>query len=193
MIVKLSELTADQKKQFIKVFGESFFSMVDKKEKYTQKLQVVFGDAFLPQFSYAYLSGEAVAGLVSCSNNTSSAMRFSKAVCKSQFGSILGAINYRFFKSLFGKPFAKADDEGYIDFLCVDKDHRRLGLATQLLNHVYQQTQYKHYLLAVLAKNTGAIKLYKKEGYKIIRDMKELMVRIALKDYVHVMLYSKTK
>ncbi len=193
MIAKLSELNIEQKQQFIKVFGESFFSMVDKKGKYTARLQVVFGDAFLPQFSYAYLDGENVAGLITCSNAQSSAMRFSKAVCKSQFGSILGAINYRFFKSLFGKPFAKAADEGYIDFLCVDKDYRRRGIATQMLNHVYQQTEYKHYLLAVLAKNSGAIKLYEKEGYTIIRDMKELIIRLVMNDYVHVMCCSKTK
>ncbi|MBT3318357.1 MAG: GNAT family N-acetyltransferase [Clostridia bacterium] len=193
MIVKLSELSLEQKQRFVTVFGESFFDMIDKKGKNMKKLQVVFGDAFLPQFAYAYLDGEDVAGLITCSNSQSSAMCFSKSVCKSQFGSILGAINYRFFKSLFGKPFAKADDEGYIDFLCVDSGHRRRGIATKLMNHVYAQTQFKHYLLAVLAKNSGAIKLYKKEGYTIIRDVKELIVRIAINDYTHVMLYSKTK
>jgi len=132
MIVNYSELNAAQKQQFITVFGESFFDMVDKKAKYTAKLKVVFGSAFLPQFAYAFLDGDNVAGLITCSNAKSSAMHFSKAVCQSQFGSILGAINYRFFKALFGKPFAKADDEGYIDFLCVDKDHRRRGIASQL-------------------------------------------------------------
>ena len=193
MIVNYSRLSESQKQRFAEVFGESFFTMVDKKSKYTHKLQVIFKDAFLPQFAYAYLDGEDIAGLITCSNNKSSAMRFSKAVCKSQFGGILGAINYRFFGSLFGKPFAKADDEGYIDFLCVDSGHRRQGIATQLMNHVYANTNYKHYLLAVLAKNNGAIKLYEKQGYKVIRDLKEFLVRIAMKDYVHVMLYSKSK
>ena len=191
MVVKYADLRADQKQQFITLFGECFFKMVDKKAKYTKQLQIVFGDAFLPQFVYAYLVGEKLATLIACSNAQSCATRFSKTKCKAQFGSVLGAVNYRFFKAFFGKPIAKAEDEGYIDYLCVHKDFRRRGIAAQLLNYVYDHTQYNTYLLEVVGNNAAAIALYKKQGYKIAETKKSIMLRLVINDFVYLMKYNK--
>ncbi len=191
MIVNYSELNANQKQQFIVLFGENFFDLVDKKAKHTAKLQIVFGDAFISEFAYAYLDSDKVTGLISCSNMQRSSLRFSESVCKAQFGSVLGAINYRVFKSFFGKPVAKAADEGYIDFLCVDKDSRRQGIASQLMSFVYDNTQFAFYLLKVMAKNTGAIKLYEHRGYKVEKEKKGRMLRLIQQHFVYLMRYTK--
>lgn len=189
MIKKLSELTEGQKRQFITLFGENFFYMLDPKGKYTDKLEAIFADAFLEDYSYACIDGVKVIGLVSCSNNEQTAVRFNKELCIKQFGSLLGKLNYNIFIRYFGIPIAKKQDEGYIDFLCVDKSYRRKGIASQLLEFVYEHTEFSSYLLEVLGKNTKAMKFYDHLGFKEVNRKKGLMMWLSIRDHIRLMKY----
>ena len=62
------------------------------------------------------------------------------------------------------------DDGGcyYIRHLYVDRDCRRMGIATQLLDWMYQHVwKDKIVRLAVLAHNQGAIAFYEQYGFRL--------------------------
>lgn len=187
MIKKLSELTEDQKLQFITLIADNFFYMLDPKGKYTDRLKAIFADAFLEDYSYACIDGDKVVGIVSCSNNEHTAVQFSKQVCIEQLGSMLGKLNYNIFVKYFGIPKAKKEDEGYIDFLCVHKDYRRKGIASKLLEFVYEHTEFSSYVLEVLGKNTKAIKFYDHLGFKEVERKKGLMMWLSIRDHTRLM------
>lgn len=190
MIVKLSELNNNQKEQFINIFGKSFFSLMDKKAKHTAQQKVIFLDAILPDNAAIYLEDDVVVGMVSFSNSRHTAVRFSKQICKEQYGVFYGSITYNILTAFFAKPFVKPG-EGYIDFLCVDENYRRKGIASKLLEFVYENTDYQHYYLEVLGKNKGAIKLYERQGYKTVKVKKGLLIWLAIKDYTMIMKWSR--
>ena len=185
MIRKLSGLNKRQKQQFIDLFSACFFE--DSNTKYIDQQKIVFADAFLPDNAAAYIIDDRVAGLVAFSNSRHSAVKFSKDLCRQQFGPFFGSVVYRSFKSFFEKTKAAAQDEGYIDFLCVHKDSRRQGIASKLLEYAYAQQNKRYYLLGVLNKNEGAKKLYDKLGYKKIGTNKRIMMRIFINDYENIM------
>jgi len=187
MIKALSELSDEQKSQFIDLYYESFILDIDKKRKHEDKLKSIFGSAFLEGFAAAYIEDERVAGLVAYSNNKHSALKFDKQVCKQQLGKILGDIQHGIFEGFFGKATAKGDDEGYIDFLAVHEDYRRRGIATKLLEYAYAQENKPKYILGVMTKNEKAKKLYVKQGYVKYEVKKSLIIRIALGDTVDMM------
>ena len=193
MITVLGKLDAIQKKQFIRLFADNFFYMLDPKKKKTDKLTAVFENAFLSDYSYAYIDNGKVAGIISCSNMGHTAVRFDKEFCEKVFGRFAGRMHYNTLMRYFGYPIVKSANEGFIDFLCVDKNHRRKGVASSLLDYVYDNTGYRHYVLEVLSKNTGAIKLYKLLGYKQTDIKKSFWLWLAMKDHLISMKYSKNR
>lgn len=59
-------------------------------------------------------------------------------------------------------------DHGEINKICIDKDYRRKGYATELLNLAFKDFQENECLsvsLEVRASNTNAINLYEKFGF----------------------------
>ena len=74
--------------------------------------------------------------------------------------------------SSMGKPMVKGDNEGYIDFLGVNPEFRKMGVATALFDYTYKTHPYKTYYIDVVYNNDPAINLYKKLGYSIIKKKK---------------------
>lgn len=185
MINKLSGLNKRQKQQFIDLFSACFLQ--DGNTRYLDQQKTVFADAFLPNNAAAYIIDGQVTGMVAFSNSQHSAVKFSKDLCRQQFGPFFGSAVYRSFVSFFEKTKAEAQDEGHIDFLCVHKDYRRKGIASELLKYAYAQENKRYYLLGVLNKNEGAKKLYDKLGYKKIGTNKRILMRIFINDYENIM------
>ncbi len=185
MIKKLNKLSDVQKQQLIDLFSACFFE--DDNKKYLDQQKIIFADAFLPDNVATYIIDGQVAGLVAFSNSQHSAVRFSKDLCRQQFGLLFGSTVYRFLKSFFEKPKVAAKDEGYIDFLCVHEEYRKQGIASKLLEYAYTQENKRYYVLGVLNKNESAKKLYDKLGYKKIGTNKKIMMRIFINDYENIM------
>ena len=192
MIKKLNMLTEGQKQQFIDIYYESFIKGFDKKRKYMTELKTIFVEAVLPDYAAAYIEDERTAGIVAYSNSEHSVFKFSKDVCREQLGRVLGSFQYGIFEKVFGRPTAKDEDEGYIDFLAVHEDFRRRGIATGLLEYAYRQQDKPKYILAVKSKNKRAVNLYKKQGYERYDIKKDPIVRAVIHDTVDMMrLYRK--
>lgn len=187
MIKKLGELNLMQRDQFVDLFTDCFIKDIDKDLKFQDQEKVIFADAFIKDYAAAYLVEEKVAGLVAFSNMEHSSVRFSRELCIKQAGKIFGSVFYWVLKNFFEKPTARHENEGYIDFLCVNKNYRRRGIASKLLDFAYKQEQKPYYILGVLSKNENAIRLYEKQGYKKTHTRKGFFIWLFLHDSVDMM------
>ena len=57
-------------------------------------------------------------------------------------------------------------------YIVVDPKYRRKGIATRLIEELYKIDGIKHVMLEVSKENTGAIEFYKKQGFNILREIK---------------------
>ena len=60
--------------------------------------------------------------------------------------------------------------DGVLDImnLFVNEDSRRKGIATKLMNKIFEEEKYNRIMLEVNENNKGAIRLYSKLGFKEI-------------------------
>jgi len=67
----------------------------------------------------------------------------------------------------------------YVSSMAVSPDHRRIGIATYALNHAEAIANKLHkeaLELAVLKKNTPALKLYKRHGYSVEEEKRRSFI-----------------
>ncbi|WP_430882994.1 GNAT family N-acetyltransferase [Fusibacter sp. JL216-2] len=95
-------------------------------------------------------------------------------------------IGYRVQRQLLGLISYKCE-YGILDIhrLVVKPAHFKKGIATQLIQHVLKENKdAQKIIVATGAKNTPAIKLYKNNGFKIIREFEvEMGLRISQLEY----------
>ncbi len=76
---------------------------------------------------------------------------------------------------------SKVLDESEVFTIAVDKDYKKMGIGTSLLNHLIERSKENnvHQIwLEVSTKNTPAINLYEKFGFKVIRVRKNYYQKI---------------
>ena len=81
----------------------------------------------------------------------------------------------------FGPPFLFPKNTLFIDKVGILENHRGKGLGTKLLKFAFnfaKRKKLKNIELEVIEKNTRAISLYKKLGFKIIQTKKTILGRI---------------
>jgi len=100
-------------------------------------------------------------------------LRFSKKsilLVDEERGIIVGFLYGTFFKNLY-------DSGGFIEVIYVEKDHRRKGVATELMREftkIVKKKRLKKIQLSVNVKNVEAFEFYKKIGYELHHyDMKK--------------------
>lgn len=57
-------------------------------------------------------------------------------------------------------------------YIFVDEEHRRNKIATRLLEYLLNLDGVEHIMLEVNETNIGAIEFYKKNGFKVLRSIK---------------------
>lgn len=100
--------------------------------------------------------------------------------------------NERWSKSVMEKDFplskylvAKIDNKvvGYLSFrsifdeceifqICVDENFQRQGIASKLFQRLLESESYQKIFLEVSEKNEKAVAFYKRQGFEIIREIK---------------------
>lgn len=103
------------------------------------------------------------------------------------FGFIKGSIATNVLKALLEKPYQFDAEDGYIEYVTILEDYRRLGLTTGLLTFILHQNRYRHLMLDVTSDHKKAFELYQKLGFKEFKRVKQRFSKQAGFDYLSFM------
>ncbi len=169
---KLDKISDDKVSKVLDIMVECFSDAFRKITKSKDVLRRIFETGFDKSFVTVCLKDDVPAGFIAISNNKSRPLHFDKEILKKEMGKFAGAMTASSVNSSMGKPMVKGNHEGYIDFLGVNPEFRKMGVATALFNYTYSTHPYKTYYIDVVYNNEPAINLYKKLGYSIIKEKK---------------------
>jgi len=177
-IIKLSELNEEQQNQFMSVFVEGFHNVFSSISKDKEKLHKLFKFSFDYERAYAFLQdGEAV-GILGLSDYQARPIRLNKEIFMEIIGGVAGKIAYKQVCKALEKPHSIQQYEIYIDYIATNPKCRSKGIGTQLIEFVRDTLGYRHLELEVFSKNTRAIKLYKRLGFRVIAEKKDFMMML---------------
>lgn len=80
----------------------------------------------------------------------------------------MGKIPYFILKREFEEklyPFEITKGMGMVEFVATSTKYRGQGVASAIMNHIFDSTPYDVYALEVADTNTKAVKLYERLGY----------------------------
>ncbi|MDU4891144.1 MAG: N-acetyltransferase [Clostridium sp.] len=176
-IKNLSDLDEESSRNMSRIFIESFGHMFEKFSKDKEALIECFEKSFIYDMIYVALDGKRVVGFIAVSNCKGRVVNVNKKEFCNHFGKIKGAIFSWQLKMIMGKPVVSEPNQCYIDFVAVDKDYRRKGVAIELFNYIHEHLIFDEFNLDVLTTNPEAQKLYEKLGYKVDKVKKSIMTR----------------
>lgn len=176
-IKNLSDLDEGSSRCMSRIFIESFGHMFEKFSKDREALIECFEKSFIYDMIYVALDGGRVVGFIAVSSCKGRAINVNKKEFCNHFGKIKGAIFSWQLKMIMGKAAVSEPNQCYIDFVAVDKDYRRKGVAIELFNYIHEHLIFDEFNLDVLTTNPGAQKLYEKLGYKVDKVKKSIMTR----------------
>jgi ribosomal protein S18 acetylase RimI-like enzyme len=177
-IKKLSDLDEKQVNQSVEVFVEGFYFTLKSLSKDKEKLHKLFKNSFDYNMTYACLQdGEAV-GFVGLANDQKRPTKLDKEIFIEIMGGFAKKLSYKAASAGFERPKAIGPQDIYIDYIATSPEHRSKGIGTQLIEFVRDTLDSKHIELETYAKNTRAIALYERLGFKVTRVKKSFIMRL---------------
>jgi len=162
-----SEVSFDPRPQMGRIFAESYYQWLRHFSKNKDKLGRAFAHVFdLNQFFVA-AQDDTIIGFAACTDGSKPIALHKKTLCKN-LGFIVGRIAFMMLsKHLLNQtyPFEMTEDAGEIAFVATAENHRRKGIAENLIRHILDAGVYLEYILEVADNNEGAVRLYEKLGF----------------------------
>jgi ribosomal protein S18 acetylase RimI-like enzyme len=177
-IKKLSELDEDQVNQSVDVFVEGFYFTLKSLCKDKEKLHRLFKNSIDYNMTYACLQdGEAV-GFLGLANHEKRPTKLNKEIFIEILGGFAGKLYYKAVSANFEKPKPIGPQDIYIDYIATSPEHRSKGIGTQLIEFTRDTLGHKHIELETYSKNTRAIILYERLGFKITKVKRSFIMRL---------------
>lgn len=179
-IKKLSELNHSQVEQAVAIFINGFYYIYAKAvSKDKTLLKELFIDALDYDMVFVCLYEDLVVGFLGLGNSHKRCVTLSKETCKRLFGNFKGAMIYMQMGGILHEISVHEINEGYIDYITTDDNHRGKGIATRLIKYACDTLSYESYTLDVLSKNTTAKRLYEYLGFIQTHIKKNPLIMLA--------------
>lgn len=193
-IVRAGEFGNDIKMKISEIFVDGFFQWLNYFSKDKDKLTKAFSHIFnLEVFYVAVINGE-IAGMIACTDGKVSSVHLESKELKKHLGFFMGTVAYCVLKRELEEkpyPFDIKKDMGMVEFVATSMKYRGKGVASAIMNHIFDATPYGVYALQVADTNTKAVKLYEKLGYTEFVRTKEKHSKQSGINYHVYMKYSK--
>jgi ribosomal protein S18 acetylase RimI-like enzyme len=177
-IRKLSELDEKQVNQAVDVLIEGFYFTLSSVSKDKEKLHKLFKNSLDYNMTYAYLQESEAVGFLGLADYQKRPIKLNKEIFIEILGGFAGKLNYKAVSASFEKTKAIGPQDIYIDYLATNPERRSKGIGTQLVEFVRDTLGYKHIELETYSKNTRAIALYERLGFKVTKVKKSLAMRL---------------
>src|SRR5690625_4168932 len=171
IIAKANETDLDVRKQMGEIFAEGFTQWLGYFSKDKNVIAKAFAHMFiLDQFYVAIKNGE-IAGVAACTDGKSFSVRLNKKELKSHLGFFKGSMAGIFLKKEFEAPYEDfPPNTGSIEFVGTAPKFRGQGVASQIIEHIIENTPYNDFVIDEVADtNIPAKRLYEKLGFEEYR------------------------
>ncbi|MEH7379171.1 N-acetyltransferase [Bacillus sp. JJ1533] len=196
-IVKANKTDLDVRKQMSEIFAEGFTQWLVFFSKDKHIIAKAFAHMFiLDQFYVAIADGE-IAGVAACTDGKRS-VKLNKKELRKHLGFIKGSMAGIFLKKEFEAPHENFPlNTGSIEFVGTSPKFRGQGVASQIIQHIIENTQFQDYVIEEVADtNTPAMRLYEKMGFEEYRRKpmpKKIAKKIGVNNFLSLKYISKIK
>lgn len=191
-IVKANETDLDVRKQMAEIFAEGFTQWLGYFSKDKNVIAKAFAHMFiLDQFYVAIANGE-IAGVTACTDGKTFSVRLNKKELRKHLGFFKGSMAGIFLKREFEAPYENfPSNTRSIEFVGTAPKFRGQGVASQIIEHIIENTPYNDYVIDEVADtNIPAMRLYEKLGFEEYRR-KSMPEKIAKKNGINNLLSLK--
>lgn len=168
LIVKADETDLDVRAQMSRIFAEGFTQWLVFFSKDKDVIANAFAHMFiLDQFFVAIANGE-IAGVTACTDGTKKSVRLDEKELRKHLGFFKGSMARLFLKKEFETPYENfPPNTGSVEFVGTAPEFRGQGVASQILQYIFENTTYNNYVIEEVADtNIPAMNLYKKMGFE---------------------------
>ena len=168
LIVKADEVDLDVRTQMSEIFAEGFTQWLVFFSKDKNIIAKAFAHMFVLDQFYIAIANDKVAGVTACTDGKTSSVRLNKKELRKHLGFFKGSMAGIFLKKEFEAPFENSPpNTGSIEFVGTAPEFRGQGVASQIIQHIFENTTYNNYVIEEVADtNTPAMNLYKKLGFE---------------------------
>lgn len=167
-IIKLKDLGIEERRVVSKIFVNGFYQWFKRLSKDKQKLIDTFEHIFNEKVFYVALIDNNIIGIAACSYQNNNSIKLNVKEFQKNLGYIKGFFIYKALSSQFEKaeyPFKIDASIGLIEFVAVDENFRRKGVAKKIIKYIIENENFSKFALEVADTNNSAVELYKSLGF----------------------------
>jgi ribosomal protein S18 acetylase RimI-like enzyme len=176
-IKRAKELNGNTGEKISALFVEAFGKDLKIISKNANKLTKAFSHIFVLDYFYVGIIDNEIAGMMVCADKDHYCTNHSKKVLIKNLGFIKGLLANMIFNNYLMKhpkyPVEINDKTGSIEFVATNKRYQKMGVATEIMKHIFSLNLYEKYILEVADTNEQAFNLYHKLGYKEVYRIKQ--------------------
>lgn len=166
-VIRADKLDFDVRQQMSGIFADGFTQWLIFFSKDKNIIAKAFAHMFVLDQFYVAVKGNNIAGMVACTDCKTLSVKLSKKELRKYLGFFKGSIAAIVLKKEFERPFINSlPDTSSIEFVGTATEYRGQGVASQIIKHIIENTNYREYLIEEVADtNAAAMNLYKKLGF----------------------------
>ena len=167
-IIRADKAGIDVRKQMAQIFADGFSQWLRYFSKDKEVIAKAFAHMFILDQFYVATVANKIAGMVACTDCKTLSVQLNKRELRKHFGVIKGSIAGIVLKKEFEAPFENPpEDTGSIEYVGTVSEFRGKGVATQIIQYIFDNTPYSEYIIEEVADtNIPAMNLYKKIGFE---------------------------
>ena len=148
-------------------FSDGFTQWLTFFSKDPKKIAAAFKHIFILERFFVAVDDNRVVGMVACTNTRELSVRLNGKDLRKYLGWYKGSLALLFLKKEFEAPLKlSSENTASIEFVGTASNYTGKGIATQIMNYLFENTKYQTYLIEEVAdNNTPAMNLYKKLGF----------------------------
>jgi len=191
-IKRASDFDKDVRNEMTEMFVDGFGQWLTFFSKDRGKLIDTFNHIFLLDNFFIAFENEKVVGMVGCTESNKSTIRLDKREFIKNLGFFKGIISYYILKKAFSKQTPGADiGIGSIECVATSQEYRGRGIATTIINHIFEESDYNEFILEVADTNIPAMNLYKKIGFEEYARIKQKFAKQSGVNYLVYLIHKK--
>lgn len=172
-ISNLAELDDRLLNQTVQLFVEGFFKQAaDLMKVDLETCADAFKHSFRKEHYYVALQDGNVLGLLAVSSRKGRSHAFNKSILQQEFGFWKGSLVHYFLKKELEKTIHLNHEQCYIESVTTSEEARGQGVATALIQYLFEHLEYKEFLLEVVDTNVSAFRLYERLGFTVFKRKK---------------------